>query len=95
MSEGKVKLEKHELDHELRLTMEKAGRMIASLLSQVIDDSGCKGRVGFCLMMAEYGEGGWSSYIANIQREDMHKLLEEFLEQSRKGGEKEIVGKGH
>ena len=87
MSE-RIKLEKHQIDHELRLTMESVARDIAQRLSGAIPDR----QVVFALFMFEVGEGGVASYISNMQRADMNAALTEFLEESRKGGQNEVVG---
>ena len=39
--------------------------------------------VGFCFMMFTFGEGGWSTYVANAERESMMIALEEFIEKMR------------
>ena len=36
-------------------------------------------RMGFALLVFDFGEGGFMNYISNSNREDMIKALEEFL----------------
>jgi len=90
MSDERVKLEKGDLDHTLRLQMEGTGRALAAILSEATG-----GRCGFVLFMFEFGEGGWASYISNATRADMNAALREFLRESEAGGKEEIVGGGH
>jgi len=85
----RIRIEKGELDHGLRLQMEEVGREIAVRIDNA---TGGAKRVGYVLLMTEFGEGGWTSYISNCQRADMNKLLREFLKHSEEGGQNEIVG---
>ena len=34
---------------------------------------------GFCLLIFDFGQGGHTSYMSNAKREDMLRLLREFI----------------
>lgn len=42
--------------------------------------------VGFMVLLFEWGEGGWSTYVSNAQRESMIESLESLLKRLRKPG---------
>jgi hypothetical protein len=54
-------------------------------LARVLDETfnhGLKGearKVGFCLMIFKFGEGGRANYISNANRDDVVALLKEQL----------------
>ena len=77
------------IDHDLRLKMEEVGRKISDRIADDLPTG-----IGFSFFMFQFGEGGWLSYISNVQREDVVKALEEWLDRNRRG-EQEILGKGH
>lgn len=56
---------------EMEETARKIGRAIGDGLPK---------DVGFCLVLCHKGDGGWSTWLSNCQREDMIKLLHEIIE---------------
>lgn len=50
---------------------------IAKLLDAAINDSGVK--CGFCLLVFDFGPGGFMNYISNANRDDMTRAMQEFV----------------
>jgi hypothetical protein len=73
----------------LRLQMEYVARQLAARI-----DEGLPKGIGYTLLLYEFGEGGWLSYICNGKREDMIKAMKEFIEKNEEGQE-EILGPSH
>lgn len=51
----------------------------------------CPPGVGFCVILADIGDGGFCSYLSNVNRGDMHNLLLETI--VRTGGAAKVAGK--
>lgn len=64
---------KDDRDPELKM-VEETCREIGRVIKATMPDG-----VGFFLGCFTFGEGGWSSYISNGDREDMCKYLRELL----------------
>jgi hypothetical protein len=45
-----------------------------------IEESFGKDKIGFVILMFQFGEGGRMNYLSNARREDIIKALEELLE---------------
>lgn len=59
--------------------MEQTARALGSLIGGAVEmDHGRE--VGFCLMLFSFGEGGWSTYVSNSDRDYMVLALREFIE---------------
>lgn len=56
------------------LAMEAKGRDIARLLAGVLPPG-----IGFTLMLYDFGEGGFTTYLSNARRDDMVRMLKETL----------------
>ena len=52
-------------------------REIASVLAEVFPG------LGFCLLLFEFGGPGAMNYIANARREDVIKVMEEFIDKTK------------
>jgi hypothetical protein len=70
--------------------MEETARRVGALIGSVLDDHAEANpespRVGFCLMMFTFGEGGWATYLSNAEREDMVEAIRELLGNIENGG---------
>jgi hypothetical protein len=53
---------------------------VARILQQAIKEDRFGERVGFCLLMFDFGEEGSFAYAANAQRADVVRLLKEARE---------------
>lgn len=60
---------------ELRATMNDIGHLL-----QGVFDKQTERHMGFMLMVFDLGEGGTTSYLSNCNRDDVVKLLLEFVE---------------
>lgn len=60
--------------------IEMLARSVGHKIGHAIESSVGKGKVGFCLMMFTFGEGGWSTYLSNADPEDMIKALRELAD---------------
>lgn len=56
--------------------MEETARMIGRNIGKALEGSG----VGFCLGLFTLGDGGFTTYISNCNREDMLKAMRELLD---------------
>lgn len=65
----------------LRETMNALALTLDEILNEKTEE-----RVGFSLLVFDFGEDGTMSYISNAAREDMIKAMEEFLEKQRGAG---------
>jgi hypothetical protein len=54
--------------------MQRAALSLAETLGQA-----CPPGVGFALLMFEVKAGGWVTYVSNANREEMIRVLAEFL----------------
>lgn len=52
---------------------------IGHMIDEAIEDHADR-KMGFMLMVFDYGTGGRMSYISNSKREDILKALQEFIE---------------
>lgn len=67
-----------------RLQLEEICGGIARMLQKAINESAEPGqRLGFALLMFDFGEEGSFAYAANAQRADVLKLLREAEEKIR------------
>jgi hypothetical protein len=57
--------------------MEKSARGVGETIGRVLQEQ-YGGKVGFCLMLFDFGEDGWSTYVSNAQPEDMIAALREL-----------------
>lgn len=60
--------------------MEDTARKIGGAIGRKLDDTYGPHEVGFCLMVFDFGEGGWSTYISNAQPVDMIAALRELAD---------------
>ncbi len=60
-------------------------REIGTVIGQAIEDRYGKQRVGFALLLFDFGKGGHLTYILNAEREDMVKALYECASTLLKG----------
>lgn len=67
-----------EVRHELEQQCREIGEVIAENIPR---------NCGFMLMVFEYGEGGWMTYMSNAKRADMVRVLQEWID--RVNGEAE------
>jgi hypothetical protein len=74
-----------ELDPEKLREIEAVSREIGRILGSAINDIGYKGRYGFALMLFSF-EGPEFTYISNADRDDMIRVLEEFIAKCKSGG---------
>lgn len=77
------------LDPQKLEELEERARAIGGLIGVGCDDFG----VGFALVMFEWGDGGWLTYISNGQRADMIRALRECADKIE-GGLTAEVGSG-
>lgn len=69
-----------------RVRLEAATRALGESLDELLPKMiGVGERVGFCLVAFDFGDKGNFSYCSNSQRQDMIKLLEEFLAYQKAG----------
>jgi hypothetical protein len=73
-----------------RLQLEEHCRVIGGLLRNAVSDLGGP-RIGFALLLFNFGDGGSIAYMSNAERRDMINALEELiarlrLEQYQAGG---------
>jgi len=61
--------------------LEQKARDLAGAIDDILNGEERPKKIAFCLMLADFGEGGHTTYISNGQREDMIKLLNEALMQ--------------
>jgi hypothetical protein len=54
--------------------MEESARSIGGIIGDCLPKD-----VGFVLILATKGEGGWSTYLSNCQRADMIKAMREMI----------------
>lgn len=57
---------------------------IAKQIDRALRDNGLKGKVGFALLVFDFGGGGFMNYISNADRDDMLRAMGEFI--ARNGG---------
>lgn len=57
--------------------LEQTCRGIGNIVGQAIDRQYGKKKVGFALLLFDFGERGSMTYISNAQRQDMVKALYE------------------
>lgn len=60
---------------EVEKVMKEIGQLIAKELPE---------GWGFSLMIMDYGKNGCTFYISTVQREDMVKAMQEFIERNKK-----------
>jgi hypothetical protein len=60
--------------------LEETARGIGGTIGRVLDDVYGPKQVGFCLIVFDFGEGGWSTYVSNAQPEDMIAALRELAD---------------
>lgn len=58
--------------------LENSARNIAGMIDQGLQSEHGQ-RVGFALFLFTFGEGGSLTYMANCKRDDMVKVVEEWL----------------
>lgn len=63
------------IPEDIREVMNSIGRMIDSAIKQHADRP-----MGFMLMVFDFGEGGTTSYLSNVERESMITALNEFIQ---------------
>lgn len=66
------------IPHDVRDIMHGIGSAIADVINDQMDRPMC-----FLLMVFDVGENGTNSYISNAERQDVLKMLEEFIEKHR------------
>jgi hypothetical protein len=66
------------VEKQVRLVLEQQCRAIADKLKDM-----CPAGVGFALFLADYGEKGNTAYVSSVDREDMIRLVEEWLERQK------------
>ena len=54
--------------------MEEHARGIGRAIGDVLPKD-----IGFCIVLAHKGAGGWSTWLSNCNREDMIKMLREMI----------------
>jgi hypothetical protein len=59
-------------------------RDIGDRIHKAINNSDFAGKMGFALLIFEFGEKGALFYLSDAQRKDMIRVLEEFTERQRK-----------
>ena len=59
---------------QMRKVLEDYSRLLAKTLTDTLPPG-----LGFALLVFSFGEGGFSAYISNAQREDMKSQLRELL----------------
>jgi hypothetical protein len=59
--------------------LEQTARDIGGVIAEAIRKSRGHGKVGFALMLFDFGAGGNSTYVSNAERQDMILALEELL----------------
>ena len=64
-----------------RRKIEDQAQNLAQIIGGVADSVG----VGFALLFFTWGEGGWSTYVSNAEREDMVKALRECADNLEHG----------
>jgi hypothetical protein len=64
--------------------LEWAARAVAETLNDCLPDM-LGDRVGFVVMLSEFESGGYLAYVSNINREDMIKLVKEWLARAESG----------
>ena len=71
----------------MRLKLEGAMQPLAAALDNALPDLvGTDERVGFLVMLFEFGkEGGYLAYASNGDRDDMIKTVEEWLARAKTG----------
>lgn len=57
--------------------VEKAGRQLGQLIGSVLPEG-----VGFALHLWTFGEGGWATFLSNVERSDHMAALREFLDKA-------------
>lgn len=67
-------------ERDARLALERSTREVARLIRDRLRPG-----VGFALFLYDFGPKGALAYVANGDREDIAKVLREFLEQWEKG----------
>ena len=60
-----------------RMQLEEHVRVIGGLLRDAVRDLGGD-KLGFCLLLFDFGPGGSVAYMSNAQRADMIRALDEF-----------------
>lgn len=53
---------------------ERALKTIAALVDEHVPEG-----MGFCVLLFDFGEGGSMFYMSNARREDVHKMMREFI----------------
>lgn len=54
-------------------------RDIGQRIHSALDESELKGKMGFALLLFDFGVGGSMFYISDANREDMLKAMKEFI----------------
>lgn len=62
-----------------REELEEASRRFGRVIAEVLNESFGKGKVGFCLLLFDFGGPGNLAYLSNAKREDMIAAINEFL----------------
>jgi hypothetical protein len=66
--------------------LEEVCRDIGKTIGTAIDNNFGPFKVGFALMVFDFGEGGHMTYVSNGQRQEMVRALQELLDHIKKGG---------
>jgi hypothetical protein len=66
------------IPEDLRQVMNELGRTLDEVIGKHADNPSC-----FMLMVFDIGEKGTTSYISNAQREDVIKLMQEFIDKQQ------------
>lgn len=68
------------------MRLEAATRALAQAIdSEIPPMIGCTERIGFVVMLFEFGEGGYLAYASNANRDDMIKTVKEWLARAESG----------
>lgn len=62
-----------------REELEEAARALGRAITAALNQSFGTKKVGFCLLLFDFGGPGTMSYLSNAKREDMILALNEFL----------------
>jgi hypothetical protein len=55
---------------------------IGHLIDGAIEAAGQKGKVGFALMLFDFGSGGYLSYLSNAERDTILQAMREFIDRN-------------
>lgn len=61
--------------------LERTARALARKINRDVPEG-----AGFCLLLFNLGEGGWTTYLSNANRADMLKALREFIARVERDG---------